>query len=69
MPPFDKASEDRLAKLRAEQTKLESEVEATQEKKRKGMYAWDKLRRESEIASYRVEVAEKQLMAGELSVD
>jgi len=69
LPPHDKASEDRLARLRAEEVKLREELEISREKKRKGMYAWDKSRREAEIASFRVEVAERQLMAGEVSLD
>jgi translation initiation factor RLI1 len=58
-----------LARLRAEQAKLEEEVKSSQEKKRKGMYAWEKSKREAEIAGFRVEVAEGQLLANELAVD
>ena len=69
LPPFDKSGEERLARLRAEQVKLEEEMKSSQEKKRKGMYAWDKSRREAEIANYRVEVAERQLLAGDPLLD
>lgn len=61
LPAVDKASEDRLTRLRAEQIKLEEEVRVSQEKKRRGLYSWEKSKREAEIASYRVDVAESQL--------
>ena len=68
-PPFDKASEERLVRLRAEQVKLEEEVRISQDKKRKGMYSWDKSRREAEIANSKVEEAERQLLAGDVMLD
>jgi hypothetical protein len=63
LPPIDRASEDRLARLKLEQIKLEEEVRISQEKKRKGMYAWEKTRREAKIAHFRAEVADRQLMS------
>ncbi len=64
-PPLDKAHEERMARLKAEQAKLEEEAKVLQEKKRKGLYAWEKSRREAERESFKVEIAEKQLNGGE----
>ncbi|KAL7275328.1 hypothetical protein RUND412_001730 [Rhizina undulata] len=66
LPPFDKHSEERLSRLRAEQTKLEEEGRIIQEKKRKGLYSWEKSQREAEREAFKVELAEKQLVNGVL---
>lgn len=65
-PAVDKASEDRLARLKAEQVKLEEENRVIQERKRKGLYGWEKSTREAEREGYKVELAESQLVGGVL---
>lgn len=64
--PVDKASEERLARLRADQAKLEEENRVIQERKRKGLYGWEKSQREAEREAFKVELAEKQLLNGAL---
>ena len=63
LPPTDKPSEERQLRLRAEEAKLRDELGALQDRKRRGMYAWERSRCEAEFANFRVEVAERQLIA------
>lgn len=63
---MDKASDDRLARLRADQVKLEEESKVAQERKRKGLYGWEKSQREAEREAFKVDLAEKQLVNGVL---
>ena len=63
LPPTDKASEERQLRLRAEEAKLREELGALQDRKRRGLYAWERSQREAEFANFRVEVAERQLIA------
>ncbi|KAL0634462.1 hypothetical protein Q9L58_006633 [Maublancomyces gigas] len=64
LPPVDKASEDRLTRLRADQVKLEEENKSIQERKRKGLYGWEKSQREAEREGFKVELAEGSLVGG-----
>jgi len=64
LPPVDKASEDRLTRLRLDQAKLEDENRTIQERKRKGLYGWEKSQREAEKEGFKVELAEGGLVSG-----
>lgn len=54
---------ERVARLKAEQQKLEEENKIIQERKRRGLAAWDRAEREAAREAYKVELAEKQLEA------
>lgn len=54
---------ERVARLKAEQQKLEEENKIIQERKRRGLAAWDRAEREAVREAYKVELAEKQLEA------
>lgn len=58
LPAVDKASEERMARLKAEEEKLREEFEVSQDRKRRGMMAWEKSKREAETAGRRVELVE-----------
>ncbi|KAI5787201.1 hypothetical protein EDC01DRAFT_631568 [Geopyxis carbonaria] len=68
LPAFDKASEERLARLRADQAKLEEDVKILQERKRKGLFQWERTKREAEKEGFRAEVAEQYLL-GEVMME
>ena len=69
LPSLDKASDERMARLKADQAKLDDELRSVQDKKRKGLQQWEKSRRESEREGFRVETAEKQLLGEEMMVE
>lgn len=69
LPSLDKTSDERLARLKAEQAKLEEDLKSVQEKKRKGLRAWEKSVRETERETFKVELAEKAFLGGELLLD
>lgn len=59
MPTLDKTSDERLARLKADQAKLEEDLKVLQEKKRAGLVAWERSRREAEREGFRVQMAER----------
>ncbi|TGZ76342.1 hypothetical protein EX30DRAFT_375550 [Ascodesmis nigricans] len=61
LPSFDKTIDERLARLKADQAKLEEDLKGLQEKKRSGLLAWERSKREAEKEAFKVESAEGQL--------
>ncbi|KAI9800408.1 MAG: hypothetical protein M1833_003294 [Piccolia ochrophora] len=63
----EKSVADRLAKLQADQKRLETELAEKLEKKRAGLRGWDRMERESAREGLKSELAEQQVraMAGE----
>lgn len=68
LPSLDKASDERMSRLKSDQTKLDEELRSVQEKKRKGLMQWEKSRRESEREGFRVQTAESQLHADDVEM-
>ena len=64
---IERSVAERLAKLQADQKRLEAELAEKLEKKRAGLRNWDKLERESAREGLKSELAEQQVrvMAGE----
>lgn len=56
-------STERIARLKAEQQKLEEENKMVQERKRRGLGVWERAERDAAREAYKVELAEKGLEA------
>lgn len=54
---------EKLARLRADQAKLEEELKLLQVRKRRGLAMWERAERESAREAFRVELAENALHA------
>ncbi|KAK9313790.1 hypothetical protein V1522DRAFT_390694 [Lipomyces starkeyi] len=62
-PSITPDTDKEIARLKKEYAKLEEEDKTAQERKRAALASWDRLVRETQRETFRVEIAEQQLQA------